>query len=88
MNPVWINVLAIIVSFCAGTPDPGVCRHQRIQCIKNGATFGGEAVDLIDACLQKPDLFPEPKATATPAPKVTPSPTVSILPKTKKSKAP
>lgn len=78
MGSEWIQVMAVIASFCANQPAKGVsaqnsCRHDRLGCIKANAGLLGDA-ELIDACLENPKLrLPHPQV-AKPAPTVVPIP--------------
>ena len=85
MNTNWIQVLGIIVSFCANSftfkedfqvRGPNECRSDRIKCVREGVPHGGDLVDLIYACLKDPSYKPAP--IPSPSPSSTPSPVPEV----------
>lgn len=74
MNP-WLQVIAILASYCSGHPmysgnvaELNNCRSQRIECIKNGVPAEEDIATLVDNCLTNPKKYPKPApAPAKPA---------------------
>jgi len=73
----WLNALLVVVAYCGsiGLKDNvtkiDACRVERSECIRRGAerkVLNNDIVNLVNACLAKPDQFtgplPPPEAPA------------------------